>query len=455
VTDSAAQPALHPSRLRSVAATVSAWLLAASWLLELAYLVLPSSWLQWCAITCFCLFTPLAVMRSSAHVRWLFMTVVGVAAALAFWQGAPGILFDGMQHALVFGAFLASVILLRATVERSATIERLRMGFRGLGEAERVNWTFYGSHALGSILNVGAMAVLAPVLPADAAPETRLAVAASSVRGVGTAVMWSPFFVSMGFVCHLIPSVPMTHAVANGAGLALIGFVLCHGLFARSLGLRGTYLSVRRLAPLVVPTLSIVAVILAVTGLTSLTGTQAVVIVVPVICILHVLASQTNAARTVARDTLAGFSRLADEIVIIIGAIVLGSAISSMPFIATLNLGAMPALLSGPLLIGGLIALVVLLGIAGLHPMIGASVLAPIMAGGAFGVSDVVLVNTFVFAWGLSATVAVWTLPVAAAATIFKVPVTALGRGANVRFAAIYGVCAVAYLALMNRWLLA
>ena len=175
----------------------------------------------------------------------------------------------------------------------------------------------------------------------------------------------------------------------------------------------------------------------------------------PVICLLHILVTDAASARTVARNTFAGFSRLADEIVVIIGAIVLGTVVSAMPFIAALNLGGMPSFLSGPLLIAGVIALLVALGMIGLHPMIGASVLAPILAGGAFGVSDLVVVNTFVVAWSLSATIAVWMLPVAMAATIFKVPVAALGRGSNPRFAAIYGVCAVAYLAILNRVLLA
>lgn len=442
-------------RARTFAATLSAWLLAAAWSLELCFIIYPAPALQWCAVTCFCAFAPLAVLRSSRHVRTLFMVVVAAAAALALWQRTPGLLFEGMQHSLIFGAFLASVILLRATVERSATIERLRVGFGGLDDAERVNWTFYGSHVLGSILNVGAMAVLAPVLPDDAAPEARLAVAASSVRGVGTAVMWSPFFVSLSFVCHLVPSVPLAQAVLCGAGLAIIGFVLCQRMFTPELSIGRTWSSVRKLRPLVIPMLVIVILILAVTGFTSLSGTQAVVIVIPIICVLHVLVTDAGSARVVARNTFAGFSRMADEIVVIIGAIVLGTVISAMPFIAALNLGGMPSFLSGPLLIAGVIALQVALGMIGLHPMIGASVLAPIMAGGAFGVSDLVVVNTFVVAWSLSATIAVWTLPVAVAATIFRVPVVALGRGANLRFAAIYGVCAVAYLAILNRVLLA
>lgn len=435
---------------RRDAARLSAWVLTAVWALEIANLLRPAPLLQVLGGAGLVAFVLMALTRASRHIRVLFLAVAGAAVAIALAQRDAALLWEGLRRALIFGAFMPSVLLLRATVEASARTNALRQGVGGLGDAGRVNWTLYGSHALGAILNVGAMAILAPVVGRDRGDAERAVLAASSSRGVGTAVMWSPFFVAMGFVSHLVPGVQLWQVMLLGVGVAAIGLALAHALFTPELRWSAFRDSVARLRPLLLPTAAIVGSVLAVTAVADASGPQAVALAVPVLCGAYLSLAGWAAMRQAAVRTFSSFARLADEIVIVTGATLLGTAVAQLPAVAALTPEAIPAAFSGVPLIAGVVALLTLSGLAGLHPMIGASVLVPALSGGAFGVDDVVLVQAAVFAWGLSATVAIWTLPVAVASTMFRVPVKALGSGRNLVYAGAYAACTVAYLGAVN-----
>jgi hypothetical protein len=66
----------------------------------------------------------------------------------------------------------------------------------------------------------------------------------------------------------------------------------------------------------------------------------------------------------------------------------------------------------------------------------------------------VALVSATVFAWGLSASSSIWTLPFATAAATFEVPVTKLWHGQALRYTLLLGLAGVAYLLALNAWLM-
>lgn len=438
----------------STAERVSASLLTVVWLLELSNLASPSRLLSAFGIVGLLAFVLLALIRASAHIRVLFAGVGGLAVSIAAMKSDTMLLVAGLERAQVFGAFLPSVLLLRATVENSPRIASLREGIDALNGQARENWMLCGSHALGFVLNVGTMGILVPFIGRDVSASERVALAAASVRGVGTAAMWSPFFVSLGFVSHLVPSVELWEAMALGAGLAFIGLVLSWWMFTPTLGVAGFLMSTRKLLPLGAPTVVIVGTILVVATTLSLSGPAAVAVGVPLLCAGHLVFSGQARATQVARDTLRSYGRLADEMIIIVGAVVLGTVIARMPEAAEIAMSLIPAFLSGAALIVTLMLVLIASGLAGLHPMIGATILVPMLTGDNFGVCDVVLVETAVFAWGLSAIVAIWTLPVAVASSMFGVPLRSLATGRPLRFAAVHVMAAAAYLSAANAWIM-
>ncbi len=97
-----------------------------------------------------------------------------------------------------------------------------------------------------------------------------------------------------------------------------------------------------------------------------------------------------------------------------------------------------------------MVVVLLLLGQAGLHPMIGSSIVVPVVAAGGFGVCGVVVVAAGVFAWALNASISIWTLPVAVAASTFGVAARAMLSRRTLQFAALHAVAGLAYLGAAN-----
>lgn len=431
-------------------AALSAGLLLVVWLVELWQIVWPLPAISLVGTAGLAAFVALSLVRAARHIRVLFIVVVSVSAVIAAFLAEPSVLYRGFEKAQIFGAFLPSVLMLRATVETSTQLSQLQRGVQSLSRHGADNWTFYGSHSLGAILNVGALAILAPVIARDADAPRRLALASSAARGVGSAIMWSPFFVAMAFTSQLVPAAQLWKLMLIGAALALIGCLLSYLMFTPSLGLRGFGRSLLGLRPLLAPTAVMVAAVLLSTSLFGLSGLQAVSISVPVLCLAYLLTAGRAQWVATLRRTLSNFSTLSNELLIVVGATVLGVAVSSVPAVQAMAGSVTPSMLSGTPLIVGLIALLVGFGLLGLHPMIGASLLAPTLAAGPFGLSAEIVVCTIVFAWALSATVSIWTLPVAAAASTFGVPVQQISTRRSYLYALIYAVGAIVVLASVN-----
>lgn len=351
---------------------------------------------------------------------------------------------------MVFGAFFPSVLLLRATVEASPRLERLQRGI-GVGTADAVqNLTLYGSHVLGAVLNVGAMSILAPVVARNVGDRERTPLASGAARGVGAAVVWSPFFVAMGFSSRLVPGVKIGQVMAIGAGLAVIGLALSHCIFTRSLDARAFAKSLARLRPLVMPMAVMIAAVIVASAVLGWGGLETVSLVAPVCCAAYLAALGPSSARGVGNRALASFGRLTDEMLIVVGATMLAAVVSALPAAHAIGSDLTPGLISGVTLIAVLVVVLVVLGFAGLHPMIGVGILLPVLATGAFGICQAVLVETAVFAWGLSASISMWTLPVVAASLNFGVPVRELMSRRSLTYGVVWGILGIVYLGAVN-----
>jgi hypothetical protein len=375
---------------------------------------------------------------------------LALSAAMAWSQGSAAMLAEGFGRAIVFGAFIPSVLLLRATVEASPRIARLHADLGRLDHAAAQNWTLYGSHALGAVLNVGAAAILAPLVARGADDARRAELGAASARGVSMGAMWSPFFLSVAFLGELAPQVPIWQIVAIGIAAALLGFAISQAVITPQLGWRGFRDSVAGLAPLAAPSAAIVAAVVGASIAFRWSGLQSVVLVVPLLCAGYLARLGPLGTKLVARRAVASFGRVSDELVIVIGGMLLGAAVGSLPAVRELGASITPQMISGPAVIAAIVALMVLLGQAGLHPIVASSVLVPVVLVGDFGITAPVAVATAAFVWGLNGGLSIWSLPMAMSAAHFGVPTPRMVSRRGALYVLVYGAAGVLLLAAIN-----
>jgi hypothetical protein len=109
----------------------------------------------------------LALLRASQHIRILCIALLAIAPAAAGYSHTWVAIPRRRESALIFGAFLTAMLLIRATVEESSHATSIRERLLGMGPAQRAGWAPLSSRVLGAVLNVGTMAILSPMVPAD------------------------------------------------------------------------------------------------------------------------------------------------------------------------------------------------------------------------------------------------------------------------------------------------
>jgi hypothetical protein len=128
----------------------------------------------------------------------------------------------------------------------------------------------------------------------------------------------------------------------------------------------------------------------------------------------------------------------------------LAAVVAALPAVQALGASVTPGMIPGPALMAVLVAAIVAVGLAGLHPMIGVSLVVPVLAAGPFGISPAVLVATAVFGWGLNGAISPWALPIAAASAHFRVPLRDIVTGRTLLFVLLHALTGLLLLLAAN-----
>lgn len=422
-------------------------MLGAVWLLVVLYLLLGFPLLRTLAVGCLAGFLLSAVPQASLHIRLLFL--VGAIAAgwsiLVVRDWAP--VLRGLEAGIIMGAFFPTLLLLRATADQSPLLAATRERIDRWSERQQEVWVQAVSHLLGSFLMIGGYVIARSALPPELPEARRVRLAESATLGLGLAGCWSPFFVASAIASQLVPSVSAWQLVVLGLGIALIGWTLSRLMFFRGVDMAAPFRSVAAFA---IPSAALVGLVIAVSIVTGLRNLEAITLVVPVVCLGYLATVGRRAAVSALRRVPPALARLSDEVIVFttamcLGAVVAGSGAGKGLSQLLGGLAEMPLLL-----IFTEVALVVAAGFAGVHPMISVTLMIPILVEAHRQLADVVVAYVVVLAWLLSSLVAIWTLPVASAATSFDVPVRRLALGRNLRFMLVFGVCGCFALAALN-----
>lgn len=395
-------------------------------------------------------FVALALPRTSWHTRILLSVLAIATAALAAGYDRWDAILLGLAKGSVFPAFLATIVLLRATADQRPEIVTARRLFAAIKPHEQSGGLIIGSFLLGSILQVGVFAILAPILGRDATLEERRRVFLVAMRGMALMPMWSPFVVGMAVATTYLPSVPLWQVMALGLFLGTLGILLSVMVFDRAGGPATTWRALKSLSP-IVPAIATAAFL--VIGMTTIGGystLQSLVIVIPIPCLLAVAFAPDGGVPQALRSTAMGLSRIGNETSILTFAMVLGITFETcLPAIGLLDT-LKSAALSPTIVIFIVIMAMNLFGLMGIHSIVSGTILLVLFTSIPTGVADLVLLQALLVGWGLCTALSVGSLSVATGAAMFNLEPTKAISTLNVIFVFVASTLFAAILAVIN-----
>ncbi len=168
----------------------------------------------------------------------LAMAAISTAAAFAFASNPLVLIESGLAQATYLAAFMLLLALLRDGAVTSGSVLRLGQYLTRRPPGQRYMAIHAGGHALGMILNFGALSLLGPLIQrgvrSDAAVNPELAnwrerrQMSALARGFSWIIAWSPTAVTQALVASVVSgSKPLVMAAIGlfvAAGVAVIGW---------------------------------------------------------------------------------------------------------------------------------------------------------------------------------------------------------------------------------------
>lgn len=382
--------------------------------------------------------------------RILATTLLLGTTGLVAIDGTWNLMIAGLETSLIFVAFLPAVYLLRSSMAGDVRLLAYRERIGAAPVDQQAGWMLVGSHILGSVLTVGTLAIMSPVVPVTADEETRRAGALATVCGVSLSILWSPVFVAMAVVSGVIPHVPLWKTILLGLSLATIGLLTALAvlgvrnkgqLAARAAG------ALRPIIPVVALTAATVVMVRAITPLSTLEVTS---LALPLIAVM-LLASQSRPTRRVAITTARqGLDVLGAEVFIVALAFALGSVMRTSPTMQHLVQGLLGPDLPAVALIAIIVAGMVVAGVAGVHPIVAASILLAIFIDADVPLADLTLSGAVLLGWACSAMIASVGLIIIVAAGMFQVPRRDMIFGRNMVLVLLFAMLGTLALTVLN-----
>ena len=436
----------------SLARRLATALLAALWLLAVFSILFPERAAAASPVMAGLLaaFVLVALPRTTWHTRVL-CGVLGAATALlgavyGHWEAVP----EGLARATIFAPFLCTIVLLRATADQRPEIAAARRMFGALDPARRDSAVVLGTHLLGSVLQVGVFAVLAPILGRDAPDEQRREVFVVATRGMSLVPLWSPFVVGMAVATQYLPAVPLWEIMTLGLAMTAVAILISFFAFDRRTGLRSFIAALRSLAPVAPPIFVAATIVVAATAAGGLSTLQALIIGLPAPCLLALLAQRGASPLLAVRQTARGLHRIGPEVSILTFATALGMVFeASLPGTGLLDWLTRQA--PPPWAIVFIVVMAMnVAGLMGVHAIVSGTVLLVVFTSIPTGLADLVLMQALLTGWGLSTGISVGSLQIATGAAMFGIPPTRLITARNIAFVFSASAAIAAILSVLN-----
>jgi len=430
-------------------------LISLLWILGLIQVLFPTPQVSTVMVGLLACVAIIALPQATWNVQLLCAFLAIATISLAHFYDQWAAIENGLTRAAIFPAFLATIVLLRATADQRPEISVARHLFTALDRERRDSGLVVGGFLVGSILQVGVFAIMAPILGRNASASERREVFVAAMRGMALVPLWSPFVVGMAVASQYLPKVPLWQIMSLGLGLSAFCIVFSIIFFDRKGGLRALWQSLMTLAP-VAPPIAIAALLVVGTAIgTGFSTLQALVLAMPLPCLLAVALAPGGSIPKALKATGQRLTRIGPETAILTFATTLGGVFEA----ALPNMGLLDWLqglkLSPTFIIFFVITFMNLMGLMAIHSIVSGTILLVLFTNIPTGLSDLVFMQALLTGWGLNTAISLSSLSIVTGATMFELPMTRLISWSNIIYVFVGGAFCALILSVINPVLMA
>jgi len=366
----------------------------------------------------------LFVLLELRRVRRAELLVAGALAvgglAAAWGAGDPGrVVIAAVHRTQPFFLLFAAIAWLHVPADRSASLREAQELALAQPPGRRFPVLLMAAHALGSVLNLAGISLLTGILR-DAASDTPRARATRALtQGFTGALCWTPFFVAMTVGLSLVPGL-------RWSDVAPLGFVAAVTLSALSWTLdRLVHRRPEKAAPPPEPgvaarrfhwrmaavPVSLFGLVIGLVEAWTMPIPVALGLVAPAYAAGWVAAQAAGrlgpaaAAADLGRRVVGGLPNLRGETLLFLGANLFGSGLAAALPPELVGRALAAAMLPPDALIALVFATILLLGLAGIHPLVPVVVFGEILPPALLGLPPAVYCAALITMWGLGAVV--------------------------------------------------
>lgn len=364
------------------------------------------------------LFLALEFRLMPGLLRALSLFLIAVGIALALMTDDPlAVLVDGLWKSQFFLLIFFSISWLQVPTEHSPALIAVRRTVVTQPAGRRFAVLSLTLHIIGGFLNLAGLSLLSPMADKDAPLALRRRLTPAIMQGFTSVSCWSPLYIGMAVVVLILPGISWIEMLKGG--LFLSPLILLSGWAYDRIALRRagpgdtpadppaplSGLNLFRLTGIVV-TLAIPILYLVLATDFPIPITLGLVAPPFTLLWMRIIAGGAKPVAAVegrmTRQVITALSSFRGEVMIFVAANVFGVGIASQltpeavgSFLDALNL-------APDLMIIGLVVCFLLVGAAGLHPVVLVIPIAAVLPAAALGLTPVLFGLLLVGIWGIT-----------------------------------------------------
>ena len=387
------------------------------------------------ALVLFLLFISLICfkLKKQSFIIIVALLVIGwtITEEVPSWEQ----LKNSSEFVLIFACLIPTLTLVRSTAMTMSSVTETQKSLASLDSASSANGIQLTSHMLGGIINVGTFALVAVALPQDADTRRRYISGTATLRGMNSAILWSPFFLSFAVASVYLPEGFAAGAITLGVFNAVIFLLITQIIFSPKESNISILQSLLPLKPIALRLVVIIVSVIVTSALIGLTALSAVCVAMPALCIFQFLRRPNKI-----KDVFKNFNNLqknsGDEVVIISLSMLIASQLGQADQITTVLAYFFGMAPDVKMILFILPFLVWASSVIGIHPVISSAPLLAFIAPSLTVYDAAFVAQAHMIGWSTGTMVSFASLSTIIAAENFKISSAKVSFGVNFLIAA-------------------